>query len=178
MRTDPSNLTREAPHPIVFFDGVCGLCNGFVDFILAWDPGGRFRFAALQGETFRGVDLGEARAGQPTSIVLWDNHRAYIKSDAVLRIFEGARWRMGSADPATPRSSLRPGLRLRSRRQQPLPLVRQAGHLPSAVPRRAGPLPVLRAETGLPSHFPQPCASGIPRVFQSRSKNSPLTQSS
>ncbi len=89
MRTDPSNLTREAPHPIVFFDGVCGLCNGFVDFILAWDPGGRFRFAALQGETFRGVDLGEARAGQPTSIVLWDNHRAYIKSDAVLRIFEG-----------------------------------------------------------------------------------------
>ena len=89
MKTAPSDLAREASHPVVFFDGVCGLCNGFVDFTLARDQVGRFRFAALQGETFRGADLGETRPAELTSIVLWENHHAYIKSDAVLKILEG-----------------------------------------------------------------------------------------
>jgi predicted DCC family thiol-disulfide oxidoreductase YuxK len=34
---------------IVLYDGVCGLCNGVVQFLLARDPDGRFRFASLQG---------------------------------------------------------------------------------------------------------------------------------
>src|ERR1700733_3876128 len=39
--------------PIVFFDGVCGLCNRFVDFVIKRDRAGVFRFAPLQGETAR-----------------------------------------------------------------------------------------------------------------------------
>lgn len=35
---------------VVLFDGVCNLCNGFVQFIIRHDPAGRFRFAALQSE--------------------------------------------------------------------------------------------------------------------------------
>ena len=31
------------------FDGVCNLCNGFVNFVIARDPNGKFKFAALQG---------------------------------------------------------------------------------------------------------------------------------
>jgi predicted DCC family thiol-disulfide oxidoreductase YuxK len=36
------------PHPILLYDGVCGLCNRFVQFILRRDPHGIFRFASLQ----------------------------------------------------------------------------------------------------------------------------------
>jgi predicted DCC family thiol-disulfide oxidoreductase YuxK len=35
-------------HPIVLYDGICGLCNRFVQFILRRDPTGVFRFASLQ----------------------------------------------------------------------------------------------------------------------------------
>ena len=35
-------------HPILLYDGVCGLCNGFVQFVLRRDAAGMFRFAALQ----------------------------------------------------------------------------------------------------------------------------------
>ncbi len=38
---------------IIFFDGVCNLCNGFVDFVIARDKKDLFVFAPLQGETAR-----------------------------------------------------------------------------------------------------------------------------
>ena len=37
-------------HPVLLYDGVCGLCNWTVRFILRRDGAGVFRFAALQGE--------------------------------------------------------------------------------------------------------------------------------
>ena len=38
---------------LVFYDGVCGLCDRFVRFLLARDRRGAFRFAQLQGELAR-----------------------------------------------------------------------------------------------------------------------------
>lgn len=35
-------------HPVLLYDGVCGLCNRVVQFVLGRDQGGVFRFAALQ----------------------------------------------------------------------------------------------------------------------------------
>jgi predicted DCC family thiol-disulfide oxidoreductase YuxK len=35
-------------HPILLYDGVCGLCNRFVEFILRRDRNAVFRFASLQ----------------------------------------------------------------------------------------------------------------------------------
>jgi predicted DCC family thiol-disulfide oxidoreductase YuxK len=35
-------------HPILLYDGVCGLCNRLVQFILHRDATGTFRFASLQ----------------------------------------------------------------------------------------------------------------------------------
>src|SRR5208282_2012133 len=35
-------------HPILLYDGVCGLCNRLVQFILHRDPTAIFRFASLQ----------------------------------------------------------------------------------------------------------------------------------
>ena len=40
---------------ILFFDGVCGLCNAVVDFLVAHDHRRRLRYAPLQGETFQAV---------------------------------------------------------------------------------------------------------------------------
>ncbi len=55
----------------VFYDGTCGLCHGFVTFLLARDPdGSRFRFAPLQGRTFAALVPESERAGLPDSVVV------------------------------------------------------------------------------------------------------------
>src|SRR4051812_27497763 len=41
-------MTRDAEHPILLYDGVCGLCNRLVQFILQHDQKAVFRFASLQ----------------------------------------------------------------------------------------------------------------------------------
>jgi predicted DCC family thiol-disulfide oxidoreductase YuxK len=45
---------------LLLYDGVCGLCDRLVQFVLAHDRAGTFRFAQLQGETGRAI---VARAG-------------------------------------------------------------------------------------------------------------------
>lgn len=73
---------------ILFFDGYCGLCNGFVDFVMARDPRAVFRFAPLQGETANArvpddaVPYGDP--GAPRSIIYWEDGRIHRRSDAVL----------------------------------------------------------------------------------------------
>ena len=50
---DSAHSEAEHRQPILFFDGVCGLCNRFVDFMLRTDSQHLFRYAPLQGETAR-----------------------------------------------------------------------------------------------------------------------------
>lgn len=72
---------------IILFDGVCNLCNGAVQFIIKRDPNAYFRFAALQSETgqrlFKEAGL---LSNQLDTIVLLEDGRAYMRSDAALRI--------------------------------------------------------------------------------------------
>ncbi len=42
-------------NPILLYDGVCGLCNRFVQFVLKRDRNDRFRFAALQSDFARTI---------------------------------------------------------------------------------------------------------------------------
>ena len=37
-------------NPVILYDGVCGLCNRLVQFVLKHDSRDRFRFAYLQGD--------------------------------------------------------------------------------------------------------------------------------
>ncbi len=80
------------PHEtsLVLFDGSCTLCNGFVQFLIARDPKGRFRFAPLQGETGRractAVGLHLPGTVNPDSIVVIEDGTARVRSDAVLAI--------------------------------------------------------------------------------------------
>jgi predicted DCC family thiol-disulfide oxidoreductase YuxK len=76
--------TTEEP-AIVYFDGVCGICNWTVDFILRRDPQRRFRFAPLQGQTSaERVKLSPEALLQ--SIVYEDATGQFRKSAAVWRI--------------------------------------------------------------------------------------------
>jgi predicted DCC family thiol-disulfide oxidoreductase YuxK len=43
--------------PVLFFDGVCNLCNGFVDFLVARQA--RLKIASLQGATSHAAGLHE-----------------------------------------------------------------------------------------------------------------------
>lgn len=71
--------------PILLFDGVCNLCNGFVQFTIKMDPEGIFQFASLQSEV--GQQL-LAKYNLPTkelkSVVLIHENKAHTYSDAPL----------------------------------------------------------------------------------------------
>ena len=79
--------------PVILFDGVCNLCNGFVQFVVARDPAGRFRFAALQSDSARRLLARlDGFGGVPDSVVLVDGGRVYTRSSAALRIARGLRF--------------------------------------------------------------------------------------
>ena len=84
-------------HPVFFFDGVCGLCNAAVDFLIARDPAGRLRFAPLQGETAAAV-LPESDRECLKSLVLLDDAGATRRSAAVVRALGhlGGVWSLAS----------------------------------------------------------------------------------
>ena len=83
-------------HPILFFDGMCGLCNGFVDLLLKADTRNRFRFSALQGETAHRMLGPQDHAAGPYSFIYLENERIYEQSNAVLLALSrlGGAWRL------------------------------------------------------------------------------------
>jgi predicted DCC family thiol-disulfide oxidoreductase YuxK len=81
--------------PIVFFDGVCGFCNRFVDFVIRRDTAVVFRFAPLQGETARRF-LPDTDVRDLKTVVLWEEQGVSRKSTAVVRVLRGlgGAWRV------------------------------------------------------------------------------------
>lgn len=64
-------MSDEAQHDLVFYDGTCGLCHGWVRFLLRRDRNGsRFRYAPLQGETWAARVPAERRRELPDSVVV------------------------------------------------------------------------------------------------------------
>lgn len=126
------------PDPILLYDGVCGLCNRLVQFILRRDTAGAFRFASLQSELAGGILArhGADSGDLETMYVVVDyelpNERLVARSDAVIFVLKqlgaGAGLRPAGqpgaavptqATPVTPR----------------LTLWRPAGFLLQLVPR-------------------------------------------
>lgn len=71
---------------IVLFDGVCNLCNSFVQFIIKHDKHDYFRFASLQSpEAQKLLDSFPANEELRT-VVLVENGKSYKRSTAALRI--------------------------------------------------------------------------------------------
>jgi predicted DCC family thiol-disulfide oxidoreductase YuxK len=82
------------PHPILLYDGVCGLCNRLVQFILQRDADAVFRFASLQSPlaerilTRHGADAGDLDTVYV--VVNYDLPNEYLlpRSDAVIFILK------------------------------------------------------------------------------------------
>eukprot|EP01023_Acetabularia_acetabulum_P034387 TRINITY_DN322_c0_g1_i1.p3 TRINITY_DN322_c0_g1~~TRINITY_DN322_c0_g1_i1.p3 ORF type:complete len:209 (+),score=23.03 TRINITY_DN322_c0_g1_i1:3-629(+) len=75
--------------PIILFDGVCNVCNGGVNMVLAWDGAGVFRMAALQSDAGRALLQRCGRSPEDiSSMVLVEKDKCHIRSEAVLRIAE------------------------------------------------------------------------------------------
>jgi predicted DCC family thiol-disulfide oxidoreductase YuxK len=85
--------SEDTGEAIVFFDGVCGFCNRWVDFLLTRDRRGRLRFAPLQGETARRL-LSTEDVTQLHSLVLWTPAAVHRKSSAVVQVLHrlGGGW--------------------------------------------------------------------------------------
>ncbi len=88
-----SNVPEE--HPIVFFDGYCGLCDGFVSFALKYDKNRTLKFSPIQGKTAKNY-LPESTIQKTNTIIFANESGLLEKSDAVLGIFlkMGSFWKL------------------------------------------------------------------------------------
>lgn len=87
-------MSRWSPQPapdeadgLILFDGVCVFCSRWVWFVIARDPGRRFRFVAVPSDVGRAL---AARYGidpeaPQTNAVVWGG-RIFFKSDAALTV--------------------------------------------------------------------------------------------
>jgi predicted DCC family thiol-disulfide oxidoreductase YuxK len=80
---------------IILFDGICNLCNSFVQFVIRHDPERKFRFGSLQSATGKALlEQFEPEQGRPDSVVLLAEGKVYRQSAAALKIFRelGGPW--------------------------------------------------------------------------------------
>lgn len=93
-------------HPVILFDGVCNLCEGFVQWVIRRDPDATFRFAPLQSPVGEELLADCGLAGERLeSVVLVEEQRCYRKSDAVIRVLArlGYPYRLVSPGRFVPR---------------------------------------------------------------------------
>jgi predicted DCC family thiol-disulfide oxidoreductase YuxK len=80
-------MNTESKHKVILFDGVCNLCNSFVNFVIRNDKKEVFKFAPIQSD-FGEIALKKHRINSKDtdSIILIDDDNYYIKSSAALYI--------------------------------------------------------------------------------------------
>ena len=79
-------------YPIVFVDGVCGLCNRYIDVLYKLDSKrNRLKFAALQGETAKKFISAET-IDQLNTVVIYIEGKLYYQSSGVLKLCAFLPW--------------------------------------------------------------------------------------
>ena len=98
-------MSAPIDRPILLYDGLCGFCDGTVQFILRHDRRGTMQFATLQGETGQRVLSRMPDLQGVDSLVLLEGDRVRIKSEAALRIagYLGGAWKLALALRIVPR---------------------------------------------------------------------------
>jgi len=97
---------------IVLYDGLCGMCDGVVQFLLRHDKKDTFRFAPQQGEAARQIlERHALDTATLETICVIENYNSpqelvYTKSDAALRIADGLGgiWTLARPARLLPRS--------------------------------------------------------------------------
>ena len=84
--------TLSYQHPIIAFDGVCNLCNGFVLWLIRRDHGKVFRFVALQSDT--GNEMMKKEGHDLDTVILVYKGISYTHSDVALKCMSilGGLW--------------------------------------------------------------------------------------
>ena len=93
---------------VIFFDGVCGLCNRFVDFVMSIDDDSEFLFSPLQGEFARKVLPSQYVTDMKSVVLLKNNKELYTQSNAVIEILEevGGIWSLARVANILPQGIL------------------------------------------------------------------------
>jgi predicted DCC family thiol-disulfide oxidoreductase YuxK len=94
------------PPRIVLYDGVCGLCDRLVQFLVAKDRERLLRYAPLQGDTAARLRAQHAAIPQDLdTMVFVDEGQVYLRSRAAARIarYLPWPWRAGAAVRFVPR---------------------------------------------------------------------------
>jgi predicted DCC family thiol-disulfide oxidoreductase YuxK len=107
-------MTRQ---PIIFFDGVCGMCNRFVDIMLRHDRKGLFLFAPLQGTTAAAMLPPQPADPEEWSLLYLDERGVHDQSDASLEIYRrlGGLWSLLALARYVPRAIRTPVYRVIAR---------------------------------------------------------------
>lgn len=81
---------------LILFDGICNLCNGWVQFIIKRDKEKRFRFGALQSEAAQNILQQLPHLQNINSVIFISDGKAFTQSRAVLEIFRllGYPWKL------------------------------------------------------------------------------------
>jgi predicted DCC family thiol-disulfide oxidoreductase YuxK len=74
------------PALIVFYDGVCGLCNLTVQWLIRHDRKRVLRYASLQSDLAKSLPIDYNQDAIPGTIVFQDGCKYYVKSDAIIHI--------------------------------------------------------------------------------------------
>jgi predicted DCC family thiol-disulfide oxidoreductase YuxK len=83
----------EIENSVILFDGVCGLCNRLIRFVIVRDRLKQFRFVPLTSDAGQKIlGMYESEVHGVDSIVLVENGRVFLKSDAVIRVAMGLGW--------------------------------------------------------------------------------------
>jgi len=106
-----------AGKPIIFFDGVCAMCNTFVNFALRIDRREMFLFAPLQGTTARRLLPPLSEDPRDWSMIYLDENGIHDQLDASLEVYRrlGGVWRLLSMLRYIPRSIRTPMYRILAR---------------------------------------------------------------
>ncbi len=103
--------------PVIFFDDVCVMCNGFVNLLLRVDRRQQFLFAPLGGETARKLLPPLPDDPSKWSMVYVDESGIHDQSDASLQVYRrlGGPWWLLSLARLIPRAIRNPIYRVIAR---------------------------------------------------------------
>ena len=96
--------------PVLLYDGLCGFCDGTVQFILKHDRRGTLRFTTLQGDFGRDIIARHPELVGVDSLVLVEpgasgEEKVYVRSDGALQVarYLGGAWYLARGLKIVPR---------------------------------------------------------------------------
>ena len=121
---------------VIFFDGYCGLCNGFIDFMMKVDKNGIFKFSPLQSE-FAKQHVNASDIEELKSVVILIEGKTYRKAEGVLKALSllGGVWKSSLLLTALPNKILNVGYDLVAENRYSLFGKRETCRLPSPEER-------------------------------------------